>query len=137
MSVLICHDIVEDVLKVMFIKVVQVVVNQHTRGLAWMSQLAADRAKEKLKAKIDKDKIKIASLEAELARLRGVNKDNEDTANQAKTDLAKLESLRHKLKETLASAEHTLLKLHSRFQKAEQVWNDEFTVLANHLNEQQ
>lgn len=38
-----------------------------------MSQLAVDHAEEKLMAKMDEDKTKIASLEAELALLREVS----------------------------------------------------------------
>lgn len=52
-----------------------------------ISQLAANRAEEKLKAKIE-------SLEAELARLRGVSKKAEEEVNTTKIALATSESLR-------------------------------------------
>lgn len=37
----------------------------------------------------------------------------------------------------MANTEHILFKMHSHFQEAEQLWKNEFTLLADHLNEQQ
>lgn len=108
---------------------------QHIRDLARMSQLVADYVEEKLKEKLDKDKAKIESLEAKLTRLRDVAKKAE--ANNTKTDLVTSESLRQKLGESLASTEHQFFQMHSRFEKVEWIWKEEFTVLVDRLNEQQ
>lgn len=78
----------------------------HVWDLAGMSQLATDHVEEKLKAMMDEDMAKIESLELELTRLREVTKVTKNAANQAKTNMATLESLKQKLGETLAGTKH-------------------------------
>lgn len=75
-----------------------------------ISQLAADRAEEKLKAKMDHDKAKIKSLEAKLARMHLLAKKSEKELVSAKTTTT--ESWRQRLGETLTSTDHQFFKMH-------------------------
>lgn len=111
--------------------------DQHTWDLTRISQLVVDRAKERLKVKMEEDRAKIESLEAEPARLQGVARKVEKEINTTKTNLVTLESLRQKLWKTLVTTEHQFYQIHSRFEEVERIWREEFTTLANRLNEQQ
>lgn len=102
-----------------------------------ISQLAADRAEEKLKAKMDLDKGKSESLETEMARLYIVAKKPKEELVSMKTTLATTDSLRQKLGETLVTTKHQFFQMHQRFEEAERIWREEYTILADRLNEQQ
>lgn len=51
--------------------------------------------------------------------------------------MATAESWPQQISETIASTEHQFDQMHHRFEEAEHIWREEFTALADHLNEQQ
>lgn len=63
---------------------------------------------KKLKAKIDLDRMKIESLESELAKMHIVAKKFDDELVKTKTTLVTTESWGQQLEETLAMTEHQI-----------------------------
>lgn len=99
--------------------------------------VSSERTEEKFKKRLGLDKAKIESLEAELARLR-LNKERcEEALAMKNMALAIAESWRQQIFETLASTEHQLNQMHCRFEEVENIWQEEFSVLADRLHEQQ
>lgn len=119
-----------------FLQAIHVIYEQHAGDLTRISQLATDRADERLKAKIDLDKTKIEPLEAELVRMHIVAKKLDEALASKETALAITESWRQKLPKTLAATEHQFNQMHRQFEEAKQIWWEEFIILADRLNKQ-
>lgn len=119
-----------------FLQAIQTVCEQYARELMRISQLATNRVEEKLKAKRDMDKVKIESLEAELAKMHIVAKKSEEELVSAKTALSTAKSWRQKLGKAMVSTKHHFFKMHQHFVEVKRIWTEEFTNLADRLNEQ-
>lgn len=104
-----------------FMHAIHAVCEQLAQDLTRISQLATNRAEEKLKVKMGLDKAKIEFLEAELAKMHIVVKKSEEKLVSTKTALATAKFLRQKLGKTLASIEHQFFKMHQFFQEAERI----------------
>lgn len=75
-----------------YVQAIYAVVEQHSRDLTRASQLATQQAKEQVKEKIEVvDKAKIASLEAELARMWLKKENCEQALAKKETTLATTE----------------------------------------------
>lgn len=90
------------------------IVKQHAQDLMRISQLPTERAKEKLKAKMDLDRAKIESLEVELARMHNEAKKYDEALAANGTAMVATESWWQKLGEPLASIKHHFFKMHQR-----------------------